>query len=56
MFPLVVCLRQWGEAHLFSEGEAMSRLLDAQGQPLAQLVVKDNAGNIVQAEETRRVI
>lgn len=56
LFPLVVCLRQWGEANLFNEGEAMSRLLDAEGQPLAQLVVKDNAGNIVQAEETRRVI
>lgn len=56
LFPLVVCLRQWGEANLFNEGETMSRLLDADGQPLAQLVVRDKAGNVVQAEETRRVI
>ena len=56
LFPLIICLRQWGEANLFREGEAMSRLLGAAGQPLAHLVVKDNAGNIVQAEETQRVI
>jgi DNA-binding HxlR family transcriptional regulator len=36
LFPLIVCLRQWGEANLFREGEKMSRLLGAAGQPLAR--------------------
>lgn len=55
LFPLIVCLRQWGEANLFHEGEAMSRLVDAQGQPLEQIRVTDREGNFLAAEQTRRV-
>lgn len=56
LFPLVVCLRQWGEMNLFNEGEAMSHLQTADGQPLAKLEVTDKDGNRVEARETRRVI
>lgn len=56
LFPLVVCLRQWGEMNLFNEGEAMSLLQTAAGQPLAKLEVTDKDGTRVEARETRRVI
>lgn len=28
LFPVIVCLRQWGERHMFSKGEAHSRLVE----------------------------
>jgi len=30
LFPLIVALRQWGEAHLFKRGERHSLLIDAE--------------------------
>lgn len=39
LFPLVVALRQWGEAHLFAPGEPHSQLVErASGQPLAAML------------------
>lgn len=41
LFPLVVALRQWGEAELFAPGEAHSTLVDREaGLPLAPLVAR----------------
>ena len=44
LFPIVVALRQWGEAHLYARGEAHSVLLDQAGQPVGQLVLPSKAG------------
>ena len=36
LFPVVVALRQWGEQHLFSQGERHSLLVDRRtGKPVA---------------------
>ncbi|KAF1051329.1 MAG: putative HTH-type transcriptional regulator [Stenotrophomonas maltophilia] len=53
LFPLVVALRQWGEAHLFAPGEAHSQLLDRERQlPLAPLQPCDAEGRPVLAGQT----
>jgi DNA-binding HxlR family transcriptional regulator len=53
LFSLVVALRQWGEEHLFAEGEAHSELLDAAHErPLGRLTVTDAAGRAVDASDT----
>ncbi|KJC51061.1 transcriptional regulator [Bradyrhizobium sp. LTSP885] len=44
LFPIVVSLRQWGEAHLYARGETHSVLLDQAGQPVGQLVLPSKAG------------
>jgi len=45
LFNLIVALRQWGEEHLFEEGESHSELLDAKHQrPLRRLQVTDATG------------
>ncbi len=36
LFPVVVSLRQWGEAHLYARGESAFRPVDEQGQPVGQ--------------------
>ncbi len=42
LFPIVVGLRQWGEAHLYARGEAHSVLLDQAGQAVRELVLPSN--------------
>lgn len=37
LFTAIVALRQWGERHAFAEGEPRSRLIDADGRPIAEL-------------------
>lgn len=45
LFPILVALRQWGEGHLFTEGEEHSVLLDADsGQPIRRLQPLDAEG------------
>lgn len=54
LFPVVVGLRQWGEAQLFDKGEAHSTLLDNEtgaALPAMQVVSKD--GRVLQAGDTQ---
>lgn len=54
LFPVVVGLRQWGEAQLFGKGEAHSTLLEKDGGaalPAMQVVSKD--GRVLQAGDTQ---
>eukprot|EP01030_Chromulinospumella_sphaerica_P005118 gene5118-5004_t len=45
IFPLVVCMRQWGERFLFEPQETRSVLLDnASGQPLMPIEQLDGIG------------
>ncbi|WGD49098.1 helix-turn-helix domain-containing protein [Bradyrhizobium sp. CB1650] len=53
LFPVVVSLRQWGEAHLFAHGEAHSDLVDQAGQPVGQLVLPSRAGRPLMWSDTR---
>ena len=53
LFHIVVALRQWGEDHLFDEGEPHSLLLDAEHQlPLARLEVTDATGTALTPSDT----
>jgi DNA-binding HxlR family transcriptional regulator len=53
LFPIVVGLRQWGEAHCFRRGEPHSVLVDrATGQPIGPLEVRSAKGRILTAPET----
>lgn len=53
LFPVVVALRQWGEAHCFAPGEAHSRLLDRRdGRPLSPLEIRSGDGRPVGPDET----
>lgn len=53
LFPVVVALRQWGEAHLYVRGEAHSDLVDQAGQPVGQLVLPSRAGRPLTWSDTR---
>ena len=54
LFPVVVALRQWGEAHLYRRGERRSVLVDtAEGKPLARLEPRAADGRLLGWEETR---
>lgn len=52
LFSLIVALRQWGEEHLFEEGEPHSVLLDTTyKRPLRRLEVTDATGRALAASE-----
>ncbi|WP_312438442.1 helix-turn-helix domain-containing protein [Janthinobacterium sp.] len=54
LFPVVVGLRQWGEAQLFDKGEAHSTLLEKDSGaalPAMQVVSKD--GRVLQVSDTQ---
>ncbi|MGE8500288.1 MAG: winged helix-turn-helix transcriptional regulator [Pseudomonas sp.] len=54
LFILVVALRQWGEAHCFTEDEVHSELIEVDtGLPLAPLEVRSAGGRPVAATDTR---
>ena len=53
LFPVVVGLRQWGEAHLYARGEAHSVLLDQAGQQVGQLVLPSKAGRALTWSDIR---
>jgi len=45
IFPVIVCLRQWGEHFMFQPGETRSVLLDNEsGQPLPAIEVRSASG------------
>lgn len=53
LFPVIVALRQWGEAHAFDAGEPHSRLVDrADGQPLRPLEIHAADGRAVGPDDT----
>lgn len=53
LFPLVVTLRQWGEAFLFAEDEPRSQLVAlADGEPLAPLLPRNRDGQVLDAAAT----
>ncbi|GAA0957131.1 helix-turn-helix domain-containing protein [Kribbella koreensis] len=53
LFPVIVALRQWGEAFSFAPGEPHSELLDTRdGKPLRPLEVHAADGRLVTAAET----
>ena len=52
LFSIIVALRQWGEEHLFDEGEPHSLLVDDQQElPLRRLEVTDAAGRVVNSAD-----
>ena len=54
LFPVIVALRQWGEDHLFAEGEARSSLVDRQGHaPVARLEVRAADGRSLHWDDTQ---
>lgn len=56
LFPLIVCLRQWGEANLFAPGETYSVLVDNEtGAPVEKMQVRNAQGEIIEAEQSRRI-
>lgn len=45
LFPVIVTLRQWGEANLFARDEKHSQLIDrASGKPVPKLVLRGGDG------------
>lgn len=51
-FPIVVCMRQWGERFLFAPGETHSVLLDKDGkQPVLPLEVRSASGELLEPED-----
>lgn len=53
LFPVVVGLRQWCEAHLYSRGEAHSTLVDSTGQPVGRLVLPSVDGRPLMWSDTQ---
>lgn len=53
LFPVVVALRQWAEAHAFAPGEERSVLVEREtGRPLAALEPRTDDGRPVRPEAT----
>ena len=58
LFPVVVALRQWGEQHLFEQGERHSVLIDKRtGKPVPRMALQaqDGAALLPAATEVRKV-
>lgn len=55
VFPVVVAMRQWGEQHLFEDGEIHSILLDnEQDLPVTMLEVRAASGKRLGPEDCHR--
>ncbi|MEZ2132067.1 MULTISPECIES: winged helix-turn-helix transcriptional regulator [unclassified Sinorhizobium] len=53
LFPVIVGLRQWGEASLFAPNERRSVLVDtARGEPVGRLELRSKDGRRLGAEDT----
>ena len=53
LFPVLVALRQWGEAFFFEPGEAHVVLVDRKrGQPVRKLELRAQDGRMLQPEDT----
>lgn len=56
LFPLIIGLRQWGEAFFYEEGEAHSRLVDRQTrQPLQALELRSADGRLLGPDDCLRI-
>lgn len=53
LFPVIVTLRQWGERHAFSSGEAHSSLVSEDGVQVPKLAPKAADGSLLTSENTR---
>ncbi|SQJ12818.1 Uncharacterized HTH-type transcriptional regulator yybR [Serratia rubidaea] len=52
LFPVVVALRQWGERHLFAQGERHSLLIDKRsGEPVPFMTPTAQDGSVLAASE-----
>lgn len=59
LFPVIVALRQWGEAHCFRAGEPRSTLVENEtGQPVGRLELRSRKGRTLTPSETtvRKVV
>ncbi|MFB7831097.1 MULTISPECIES: winged helix-turn-helix transcriptional regulator [unclassified Streptomyces] len=53
LFPVIVALRQWGEANFFEPGEPHSELVDrGQGRRLRPLLVQAADGKVIGPDDT----
>jgi DNA-binding HxlR family transcriptional regulator len=53
LFPVVVSLRQWGQDHLYTLGEAHSELIDNhKGQPVGRLELRSAGGRLLDWPDT----
>jgi DNA-binding HxlR family transcriptional regulator len=53
LFPVLVALRQWGDAFFFEASEPRARLLDKKtGRPLQTLEVRSQDGRVLAPEDT----
>ena len=53
LFPIVLALRQWGEAHLFAPGEKRSELVErGSGKPVPRQAVRGSNGRTLKSEDT----
>lgn len=56
IFPIVICMRQWGERHLFEPQETRSLLLDnASGQALLPIEVRSASGEKLGPADCHRI-
>ncbi|MDW6023444.1 helix-turn-helix domain-containing protein [Mesorhizobium sp. BAC0120] len=54
LFLVLVALRQWGEGHLYREGERHSLLVDtAKSEPVARLELRSRDGRVLRWTDTR---
>ncbi|OOV90160.1 winged helix-turn-helix transcriptional regulator [Pseudomonas sp. MF4836] len=56
LFPLIIGLRQWGEAFFFEAGEAHSRVVDREnGQPVQALELRAADGRLLGPDDCLRL-
>jgi len=56
LFPLIIGLRQWGEAFFFEPGEVHSRVVDREhGRPVRTLELRAEDGRLLGPEDCVRV-
>lgn len=57
LFPLIIGLRQWGEAFFYEAGEVHSRVVDRQqGRPVRALELSAEDGRLLGQEYCVRVV
>jgi DNA-binding HxlR family transcriptional regulator len=57
LFPLIIGLRQWGEAFFYEADEVRSRVVDrANGQPVRRLELRAEDGRLLGPEDCVRVV
>jgi DNA-binding HxlR family transcriptional regulator len=54
LFPVIVALRQWGEAHRFARNDARSVMVEqATGRPVRPMVLRDARGRPLGPDDVR---